>query len=93
MTRNAGQDLVFLIGNKPAFEIPLPSVANSNIAGKTEVSLEFIQPDLPKKSSKNAPDELMELRMYIPGTLPKEDDAEGTEEVRYVVSCVYYTPT
>ena len=78
--------MVFLIGNKPTFEIPLPSVANSNIAGKTEVSLEFIQPDNPKKSAKNAPDELMELRMYIPGTLPKDndDDGEGAEEVRYV---------
>jgi len=75
----AGQDLVFLVGNKPAFEIPLPSIANSNIAGKTEVSLEFIQPDKnPTKSAKNAPDELMELRMYIPGTQQK-DDEEGEE--------------
>jgi structure-specific recognition protein 1 len=71
--------LVFLVGNKPAFEIPLASVANSNIAGKTEVSLEFIQPDTnSKKSSKNAPDELMELRMYVPGTQPK-DDEDGEE--------------
>ncbi|CAG7852198.1 FACT complex subunit pob3 AltName: Full=Facilitates chromatin transcription complex subunit pob3 [Serendipita indica DSM 11827] len=74
-----GQDLVFLIGNKPAFDIPLPTVANSNIAGKTEVSLEFIQPDV-KRSAKNAPDELMELRMYIPGTQQKDDGDEGDEQ-------------
>lgn len=78
--RFVGQDLVFLIGNKAAFEIPLPSVANSNIAGKTEVSLEFIQPDTPvKKTSKNAPDELMELRMYIPGTGQKDGEEEGDD--------------
>lgn len=74
-----GQDLVFVVGSKPAFEIPLPSVANSNIAGKTEVSLEFIQPESNgKRNAKNAPDELMELRMYIPGTGQK-DDEEGEE--------------
>jgi structure-specific recognition protein 1 len=73
---------VFLVGNKPAFEIPLPTVANSNIAGKTEVSLEFIQPDSnANKTGKNAPDELMELRFYIPGTQQKDEDDENGEEI------------
>ncbi|KAG8774406.1 FACT complex subunit, partial [Serendipita sp. 397] len=77
-----GQDLVFLVNGKPAFDIPLPTVANSNIAGKTEVSLEFIQPDTnAKKTGKNAPDELMELRMYIPGTQQKDEEEDGGPDI------------
>lgn len=76
---------MFLVGNKPAFEIPLPTIANSNIAGKTEVSLEFIQPDRPSqdptKSSSNrgAADELMELRLYVPG-IADEGGEDGVGE-------------
>lgn len=73
---------MFLVGNKPAFEIPLPSIANSNIAGKTEVSLEFIQPDSnAKRNPKNAADELMELRMYVPGTQQKDEGGEDGEDI------------
>ena len=74
-----GQDLVFLVGNKTAFELPLQFVANSNIAGRTEVSLEF-QPQNPTKPkpSKYGPDEMAEIRFYVPGTRAKgsrSDDA------------------
>lgn len=63
----AGEDLAFLVSNKTAFELPLTNVANSNIAGRTEVSLEFANPSN-KKPSKGAPDEMVEIRFYVPGT-------------------------
>ena len=72
-----GQDLVFLVGNKTAFELPLQFVANSNIAGRTEVSLEF-QPQNPgEKPSKHAPDEMAEIRFYVPGTQAKSSRSDG----------------
>jgi structure-specific recognition protein 1 len=73
-----GQDLAFLVGNKTAFELPLQFVANSNIAGRTEVSLEF-QPQNPTKSkpSKYAPDEMAEIRFYVPGTQAKSSRSDG----------------
>lgn len=87
--RHIGQDLAFLVSNKIAFELPLTKVANSNIAGRTEVSLEFPVP-ADKKSGRNLPDELTEIRFYVPGTHTKEargsdagsqksDDEEGEE--------------
>ncbi|TCD61214.1 FACT complex subunit [Steccherinum ochraceum] len=66
-----GQDLVFLVSNKTSFELPLTNVANSNIAGRTEVSLEYANPSS-KKSSKSSPDEMVEIRFYVPGTKSKE---------------------
>ena len=74
----SGQDLAFLVGNKTAFELPLQFVANSNIAGRTEVSLEF-QPQNPTKSkpSKYAPDEMAEIRFYVPGTQAKGSRSDG----------------
>ncbi len=67
--------------------LPLPNVANSNIAGRTEVSLEFATP-AGRKSSRH--DELTEIRFYVPGTTTKErgsdagsqkSDNEDEEEV------------
>ncbi|KAH7885252.1 SSrecog-domain-containing protein [Phlebopus sp. FC_14] len=87
-----GQDLAFLVSNKTSFELPLNQVANSNIAGRTEVSLEFA-PSGPagKKASRNAPDEMVEIRFYVPGThtrvrgsdagSQKSDAEEDGEEV------------
>ncbi|KIK94046.1 hypothetical protein PAXRUDRAFT_828380 [Paxillus rubicundulus Ve08.2h10] len=67
-----GQDLAFLVSNKTAFELPLKQVANSNIAGRTEVSLEFVPLGSGgKKASRNAPDEMVEIRFYVPGIQTK----------------------
>lgn len=63
---SSGQDLAFLVSNKTSFELPLNHVANSNIAGRTEVSLEFATPS--GKKSKPVGDEMAEIRFYIPGT-------------------------
>ena len=65
----SGQDLAFLVSNKTSFEVQLGQVANSNIAGRTEVSLEFTAN--PATKSKSAPDELTEIRFYVPGTRNK----------------------
>ena len=59
---------MFNVSDKTALELSLADVANSNIAGKTEVSLEFT-PSL--KGSKVMGDELTEIRFYVPGTLSK----------------------
>ncbi|KAH9936566.1 structure-specific recognition protein-domain-containing protein [Fomitopsis serialis] len=71
-----GQDLAFLVSNKTSFELPLSEVANSNIAGRTEVSLEFAPPSGSKKS-KGAPDEMAEIRFYVPGTVNRERGSDA----------------
>lgn len=70
------------MSNRTSFELPLESVANSNIAGKTEVSLEFTSPVDIKGGKKAKPlDELVEMRFYIPGTHTKEgSDNKGSDE-------------
>ncbi|KZT67257.1 SSrecog-domain-containing protein [Daedalea quercina L-15889] len=71
-----GQDLAFLVSNKTSFELPLSQVANSNIAGRTEVSLEFATPSGSKKS-KSAPDEMAEIRFYVPGTVNRDHGSDA----------------
>ncbi|KXN81805.1 FACT complex subunit POB3 [Leucoagaricus sp. SymC.cos] len=61
-----GQDLAFVVQDKVAFELPLRHVANSNIAGRTEVSLEFANPS--GGSRKGLGDEMVEIRFHVPGT-------------------------
>jgi hypothetical protein len=75
-----GQDLAMEVSNRTAFEIPLATVANSNIAGKTEVSLEFFLPDSEKKEKRRAPDELVEMRFYIPGAHVKGDEDGANDD-------------
>jgi structure-specific recognition protein 1 len=77
LTRGAGQDLAFLVSNKMVFEVPLSTVANSNIV-KTEVSLEFSTGSSTKKG-KGAPDELVEMRFYVPGSRMKGMDSEDED--------------
>ncbi|KAF7298853.1 FACT complex subunit POB3 [Mycena indigotica] len=82
-----GQDLAFLVSGKTAFELPLRNVANSNIAGRTEVSLEFSPPS---RQGKQVGDEMTEIRFHVPGTISKmrgspsgsqKSDAEDDDEV------------
>lgn len=73
------QDLAFLVAGKPSFTIALSSVTNTSIT-KTEVALEFGSslPPAPDAESEDAvarkkrlramPDEVTEMRLYIPGT-------------------------
>ena len=72
-----GQDLAFTVSDKTAFELPLQYVANSNIAGKTEVSLDFASP---ATSSKKGGDEMVEIRFYVPGTMSKFKGSDAGSE-------------
>lgn len=83
LTRN---ELVFNVRNQPAFEIPFTEIANTNLAGKNEVAVEFSLPDEGKetgteglggarakgKKSGASSDQLTEMRFYIPGTEKKK---------------------
>ncbi|KAJ7195515.1 SSrecog-domain-containing protein [Mycena pura] len=76
-----GQDLAFLVSDKLAFELSLRNVANSNIAGRTEVSLEFSNPS---GKTKQAGDEMTEIRFHVPGTISKikgsEDGSQKSDD-------------
>ncbi|TIA71594.1 hypothetical protein E3P77_02172 [Wallemia ichthyophaga] len=93
-TEYRGEDLSFQVSGRTMFDIPVHKIANSNIASKTEVSLEFIDPtasaqgeptDSSSSSSRKA-DELVEMRFYIPNSEKsreiigeKEDDNDQEE--------------
>lgn len=69
-----------MVSKKEIFEIPLSRIANSNIAGKTEVSLEFTPQPLPPGTKKSrAVDELVEMRLYVPGSRVKGSDDEQSD--------------
>ncbi|PWY90741.1 FACT complex subunit pob3 [Aspergillus heteromorphus CBS 117.55] len=95
----AKAELAFNVQNRPAFEIPYSEISNTNLAGKNEVAVEFAlggegsDPSKPAGSTKNrgrkaasGPDELVEMRFYIPGTAVKgdkgvkEENENGDEE-------------
>ncbi|KAL0064354.1 FACT complex subunit [Marasmius tenuissimus] len=63
-----GQNLVFTVSDKTAFELPLQHVVNPNIAGKTKVSLDCASPPT---SSKKGGDKMMRIRLYEPGSISK----------------------
>ncbi|KAJ5577720.1 FACT complex subunit pob3 [Penicillium hispanicum] len=91
-------ELSFNVQNRPAFEVPYSEISNTNLAGKNEVAVEFALSATdgnnangqPAGSTQNrgrkaaaGPDELVEMRFYIPGTAVKKEkgeDAEGEEE-------------
>lgn len=90
-------ELAFNVLNRPAFELPYSEISNTNLAGKNEVAVEFglsaeqANGTQPAGSTKNrgrkaaaGPDELVEMRFYIPGTVVKtekgEVEKEGDEE-------------
>ncbi|KAL4803218.1 hypothetical protein BDV18DRAFT_145391 [Aspergillus unguis] len=96
-------ELAFNVQNRPAFEVPYSEISNTNLAGKNEVAVELsLSNDAGDAASKPAgatqnrgrkaaagPDELVEMRFYIPGTAVKTengikeedpDEKEGDEE-------------
>ncbi|OLL23588.1 FACT complex subunit pob3, partial [Neolecta irregularis DAH-3] len=78
----SGQELLFNVNSKPAFEIPLSTLSNANLSGKNEVALEFSLPgDGTKDGAKEKAgqvDQLVEMRFYIPGTAVKEGSDKGS---------------
>ncbi|KAJ2493553.1 FACT complex subunit [Coemansia sp. RSA 2050] len=66
-----GSDMSFRVENRPMFDLPMAYVSNTNLANKNEVSVEFQPPRFAGKGTKrkSAPDELVEVRFYVPGTI------------------------
>lgn len=83
----ARDELVFNINNRPDFEIPYNEISNSNLTGKNEVAIELALPDLGAKAG----DELVEVRLYIPGTVEynDEDVPEEDKEEKTLASVFY----
>ena len=65
------QELTFEVNSRPAFDIPLNSVGNTNLAGKTEVVVEL---KLDQKAITT--DELVEVRFFVPGTVADQEDGD-----------------
>ncbi|KAJ1768262.1 FACT complex subunit [Coemansia sp. RSA 1813] len=63
-----GTHMSFRVDNRPMFDLPMACVSNTNLANKNEVSLEFQGPRGKGVKRKGAPDELVEIRFYVPGT-------------------------
>ncbi|KAG5634401.1 hypothetical protein H0H81_002112 [Sphagnurus paluster] len=74
-----GNNLAFLVSDKTAFELPLTQVNNSNMAGRTEVTLEF-STSSSKISAKNTYDEMVEIRFHVPGTHAKLKGSASDDE-------------
>ncbi|KAJ6001855.1 hypothetical protein N7522_007082 [Penicillium canescens] len=86
-------ELAFNVQNRPAFEVPYSEISNTNLAGRNEVAIEFAlgagegadaaeKPGSTKNRGRKAaagPDELVEMRFYIPGTAVKKEKTEGAE--------------
>ncbi|KAK4705999.1 FACT complex subunit SSRP1/POB3, partial [Phenoliferia sp. Uapishka_3] len=85
------QDLAFLVAGKPAFTIPLSTVLNTSIT-KTEVALEFSSSLAPAPATEDAlarkkrlraqPDEVSEIRLYLPGTAKGMKKKEAKAKVK-----------
>ncbi|KAK9313678.1 hypothetical protein V1522DRAFT_384245 [Lipomyces starkeyi] len=76
-------ELVFNVSNRPAFEVPYVQVNNSNLVGKSEVAIELsVDHDVAIRGPAGVRDELVEMRFYVPGTVPKnEDDDEDQSDI------------
>lgn len=70
----ARNELVFQYNNKPNFEIPYSDIVNSNLTGKSEVAVEL------SLSNEKAGDEMVEMRLYVPGTVENETTKTVTTE-------------
>ena len=87
-------ELAFNIQNRPAFEIPYSEITNTNLAGKNEVAVEFSLPSNGDDTGTNGAlggargkgkkagagkDQLVEMRLYIPGVAKKNENVEDGE--------------
>ncbi|MCO5574677.1 hypothetical protein L7F22_028467 [Adiantum nelumboides] len=77
-------EVKFLVRDKLAFEIPVEQIANSNVAGKDGVSMEFINSEQQQpvantgttsngsaKGRRARGDQLTEMRFHIPGNVER----------------------
>jgi structure-specific recognition protein 1 len=85
-------ELSFNVQSRSAFEVPYSEILNTNLAGKSEVAVEFSLPGdgeetgtnghlggarAQGKKSGGARDQLMEMRFYIPGTTSAKSRKEA----------------
>lgn len=94
-------ELTFNVQNRPAFEIPYSEISNTNLAGRNEIAVEFATSDDAKdgkrKRAAAGKDQLVEMRVYIPGTTTRKeaagDDAasDADEEEKNAVTLFYET--
>jgi structure-specific recognition protein 1 len=74
--------MIFNVGNKEMFELPLSQAIGANKPGKNEVAINFVDPG--QKASEGIDpkqtDELMDITFYVPGTVPKEENADGNTD-------------
>ncbi|KAK9387527.1 hypothetical protein V1515DRAFT_579907 [Lipomyces mesembrius] len=88
-------ELVFNVSNRPAFEVPYAQVNNSNLVGKSEVAIELsVDHDVAIRGPAGVRDELVEMRFFVPGTVPKDEDADEDQsdiEEQNAASAFYET--
>ncbi|KAF5382624.1 hypothetical protein D9615_003018 [Tricholomella constricta] len=91
-----GNNLAFLVSDRTAFELPLTQVNNSNMASRTEVTLEFSSVSSSAKTpAKSMGDEMVEIRFHVPGVHTKlkgsgSDDEGNDEEEEISAAQVFY---
>lgn len=92
-TEFAKSELSFNVQNRPAFELPYSEIANTNLTGRNEVSVEMALPqDSNDTGTENTggargkgkkagagKDQLVEMRFYVPGVTTTKKDADGEE--------------
>jgi structure-specific recognition protein 1 len=82
LTTLIGPNLIFNVGNKEMFELPLSQAIGANKPGKNEVAVNFVDPGQKPADGINPKltDELMDITFYIPGTVPKEENVDGNTD-------------
>ncbi|KAG2184674.1 hypothetical protein INT43_000587 [Umbelopsis isabellina] len=81
-TEFQGPNMIFNVGNKEMFELPLSQAIGANKPGKNEVAINFVDPGqkAPEGIDPKQTDELMDITFYVPGTVPKEENADGNTD-------------
>ncbi|KAF9427529.1 FACT complex subunit [Podila epigama] len=91
-TEFQSSNLLFNVSNKEMFEVPLNEVTNTSLTGKHEVMIELSGPDgeSTAKDRNRKGDQLVEMRFYIPGTVPKDPDADDDDGEEENAANVFY---
>lgn len=77
----ARNEMVFSLNGKPTFEIPYNHISNTNLTAKNELALEF---ETQNEQYNPAGDELVEMRLYIPGSVENEEDVDMIKNEEHI---------